>query len=40
MTIEEEVFKRSSFDNKKLLDYGFVKKGNIYYYEKSMLFMS
>ncbi len=35
MTLEEEVFKRCSFDNDKLLEYGFIKKDNIYYYEKS-----
>ena len=34
MTIEEEVFKRCSFDNKKLLDYGFNKNGNKYTYER------
>ncbi len=34
MTIEEEVFKRCSFDNKRLLEYGFIKNNDNYYYEK------
>ncbi len=37
MNIEEEVFKKSIFNFEKLLDYGFIKNNNTYYYSKNIL---
>ena len=35
--IEEEIFKKSIFDNKKLLEYGFTNNNDIYTYKKNIL---
>lgn len=35
--LEEEVFKRYKFDNKKLINYGFIKDNNKYIYSTNFL---
>lgn len=37
MRIEEEIFKKSKIDERKLIEYGFVKHGNKYIYSKYIL---